>query len=46
MAITFTFCNDNVKECMMRNKFYNDIRKHLAKKKIREDLKEKSLCDN
>jgi hypothetical protein len=41
MGISFDFCTDNSKECIKRNKFYNQIRKNLRIKKYENYYKKK-----
>ncbi|MFX0043254.1 MAG: hypothetical protein ACFE8L_10100 [Candidatus Hodarchaeota archaeon] len=35
-GMTYDFCTDNSKECLKRNKFYNQIRKDLMGKKLKK----------
>jgi len=41
IGISFDFCTDNSKECLKRNKFYNQIRKNLIRKKLKKHFENK-----
>ncbi|MFX0007322.1 MAG: hypothetical protein ACFFA7_11280 [Promethearchaeota archaeon] len=42
-GMSFDFCSDTSKECLKRNKFYNEIRKNLMRKKLEKYIKNKSI---
>jgi hypothetical protein len=47
--ISYEFCSENLKECIKRNQFYNQIRKNLLKKKYERFFKseiEKNKIEN
>ena len=39
IGISYDFCTDISKECLKRNKFYNQIRKNLVRKKYKKYFK-------
>ena len=42
-GMSYDFCSDISKECLKRNKFYNEIRKNLMRKKLEKYIRNKSL---
>ena len=42
IGISFDFCSDTSKECIKRNKFYNQVRKDLMRKKYKNYFKDES----